>query len=252
MIAAQRQAEILRLLAETGAIRTNDLAKRLDVSLETVRRDVAALVAEGAATRRHGGVMLPSAVREAPLDRRMQENTAAKRAIARAAAATIRDGDSVMLDTGSTTSFVARALLNHRRLTVVTNSPDIARLLATVNGNAVHMAGGALDSDCGAALGLSAIEFVSRFWVDHAVISAGALHADRGIMDFRLEEAEFARAVLARAARRVVVCDAGKFDRSGLVQVCGWDGIDELVTDRPPAPQAGEALARNEVRVIHP
>lgn len=252
MIAAQRQAEILRLLAETGALRINDLAERLDVSLETVRRDVTALVAEGAVTRRHGGIMLPSAVREAPFDRRMRENAVAKRAIARAAAATIRDGDSVMLDTGSTTSFVARELLNHRRLTVVTNSPDIARLLATVNGNAVHMAGGALDSDSGAALGLSAIEFVSRFWVDHAVISAGALHAERGIMDYRLEEAEFARAVLSRGARRMVVCDAGKFERAGLVQVCGWDGIDGLVTDRPPPAEVQAALDRAEVRVSLP
>jgi DeoR family glycerol-3-phosphate regulon repressor len=252
MIAAQRQAKILQLLAEAGAIRINDLAERLEVSLETVRRDVTVLVTEGAVVRRHGGIMLPSAVREAPFDRRMRENAAAKRAIARAAAATIRDGDSLMLDTGSTTSFLARELLNHRRLTVVTNSPDIARLLATVNGNSVHMAGGALDSDSGAALGLSAIEFVQRFRVDHAIVSAGALHAQAGVMDFRLEEAEFARAVLVRGGRKVVACDAGKFDRSGLVQVCGWDLIDELFTDRPLPSDICAALAQNDVRVILP
>lgn len=250
MIAAQRQAEILRLLSEAETLGITDLAERLGVSLETVRRDVKPLVAQGSVLRRHGAIMLPSVVGEAPFDRRMRENASAKQAIARALAATIRDGESVMLDTGTTTSFLARELLQHRRLTVVTNSSDIARLLATVNGNKVHMAGGALCSDSGAALGLSAIEFISRFWVDHAVISAGAMHPDRGIMDFRLEEAEFARAMLARAQRRVLVCDISKFDRAGLVQVCGWDGIDELVLDRPPPAAACAALEGAGVRVV--
>ncbi|NAZ36572.1 DeoR/GlpR family DNA-binding transcription regulator [Rubellimicrobium sp. CFH 75288] len=252
MIAAQRQAEILRLLGDTGTARISDLSDRLGVSLETVRRDVKILVSDGSVVRRHGGIMLPTALREAPFDRRMRENATAKRLIARLMARTIGDGESVMLDTGSTTSFLARELLERRRLTVVTNSPDIARLLATVNGNAVHMAGGALDSDSGAALGLSAIEFVSRFWVDHAVISAGALHGARGIMDYRLEEAEFARAVLSRGARRVVVCDASKFDRPGLVQVCGWEGIETLVTDRPPPAEARAALDAAGVRLLLP
>ncbi|EPX86523.1 transcriptional regulator, DeoR family [Rubellimicrobium thermophilum DSM 16684] len=252
MIAAQRQAEILRLLEDRGTIRISDLSERLGVSLETVRRDVKILVSNGSVLHRHGGIMLPSALREAPFDRRMRENAAAKRLIARLTARMIRDGESVMLDTGSTTSFLARELLEHRRLTVVTNSPDIARLLATVNGNAVHMAGGALDRDSGAALGLSAIEFVSRFWVDHAIISAGALHPERGIMDYRLEEAEFARAVLARGVRRVVVCDISKFERPGLVQVCGWQGIDSLVTDRPPPAEAQKALEAAGVQILIP
>ena len=252
MIAAQRQAEILRLLSAEGSIGITDLADRLGVSLETVRRDVKPLVARGAVARMHGAIMLPSTGREAPFDRRMRENAEAKRAIARKAAEAISDGDSVMFDTGTTTSFVARELLDHRRLTVVTNSSDIARLLATVNGNTVHMAGGALCSDSGAALGLSAIEFVSRFWVDHAVISAGAVHPERGIMDYRLEEAEFARAMLKRAARRVLVCDRSKFDRPGLVQVCRWEDIDELVTERIPPAEAAAALDAAGVRVALP
>ena len=106
-----------------------------------------------------------------------------------------------MLDTGTTTSFLARELLGHRRLTVVTNSSDIARTLATVNGNKVYMAGGELRSDSGAAFGVSAIEFVSRFSVNHAVISAGAVDAATGVMDYDLEEAEFARMVLSRGTR---------------------------------------------------
>lgn len=242
MLAAQRQAEILRQLAAEGTLGLTTLAARLKVSTETLRRDVRPLVESGALRRVHGGVTLPGTTGEAPFERRMRENPEAKRAIARAAARTIRDGESVMLDTGTTTSYVARELLARRRLTVITNSSDIARLLATVNGNAVFMAGGALRSDSGAALGLSAIDFVARFQADHAILSAGALHPARGVFDVDLDEAEFARALLARGRRRVVVCDAGKFQRPGLVQVCGWAEIDLLITDRPPPDPARAAM----------
>lgn len=242
MIAAQRQAEILRQLAAEGTLGLTALAARLKVSTETLRRDVRPLVETGAVRRVHGGITLPGVTGEAPFERRMRENAQAKRAIARAAARTIRDGESVLFDTGTTTSFVARELLARRRLTVITNSSDIARLLATVNGNTVFMAGGELRSDSGAALGLSAIDFVSRFQADHVILSAGALHPIRGVFDVDLDEAEFARALLARARRRVLVCDASKFDRAGLVQVCGWEGIDLLITDRPPPDHARAAL----------
>jgi DeoR family glycerol-3-phosphate regulon repressor len=190
----------------------------------------------------HGAIGLPSIVGEAPFERRMRENAEAKRAIARMVAATIRDGESVMLDTGTTTSFLARELLGHRRLTVVTNSSDIARTLATVNGNKVYMAGGELRSDSGAAFGVSAIEFVSRFSVSHAVISAGAVDAADGIMDYELEEAEFARMVLSRGQRTLVITDSSKFGRQGLVQVCGFGDVAELATDRAPPREIAAAL----------
>lgn len=240
---SKRHSEILRLLETEGTITIADLADKLGVSPETVRRDVKPLADNGSILKMHGAIGLPAVVGEAPFERRMRENAEAKRTIAKLVAATIRDGDSVMLDTGTTTSYLARELLGHRRLTVVTNSSDIARTLATVNGNKVYMAGGELRSDSGAAFGVSAIEFVSRFAVAHAVISAGAVDAANGVMDYNLEEAEFARTVLARGQRSVVVTDHTKFGRQGLVQVCGFAGFGELVTDRAPPADLAEALA---------
>ena len=247
---SKRHGEILRLLREEGTISIADLAARLGVSLETVRRDVKPLSDEGQILRMHGAVGLPSHVGEAPFDRRMRENAAATRAIARHVAATIRDGDSVMLDTGTTTSFLARELLGHRRLTVVTNSSDIARTLATVNGNRVYMAGGELRPDSGAAFGVSAIEFVSRFSVAHAIISAGAVDAVEGVMDYDLEEAEFARMVLSRGERRAVVTDGSKFGRRGLVHVCGFAGFGELVTEARPPDDIAAELERAGARLV--
>ncbi|MFZ8940652.1 MAG: DeoR/GlpR family DNA-binding transcription regulator [Gemmobacter sp.] len=246
---SRRHGDILKLLESEGSSSVGAIARALGVSAETIRRDLRPLADAGSVVRMHGAVGLAGMFGEAPFARRMRENAAAKTAIARHLAATIRDGDTLMLDTGTTTSFLARALVGHRQLTVVTNSSDIARTLATRNGNRVFMAGGELRADSGAAFGASALEFVARFQVRHAIISAGAIDAE-GIMDFDLHEAEFARIVLARGERRVVVSDASKFGGRGFVRVCGFDALDAVVTDRAPPPAIGAAVAAAGARIV--
>lgn len=246
---SKRHGEILKLLELQGSASIAAIARQLDVSTETIRRDVRPLVESGSVVRIHGAVGLAGQLGEAPFERRMRENAAAKKAIARQVASTVRDGDTLMLDTGTTTSFLARALIGHRRLTVVTNSSDIARTLATVNGNRVYMAGGELRSDSGAAFGSSAVDFASRFFVQHAVISAGAIDPT-GIMDFDLHEAEFARMVLSRGQRRVVVSDYSKFGCRGFVQVCDFRSVSELVSDCAPSGPLAAALAEAGVKVV--
>lgn len=247
---SKRHADILRILKEEGTITVSNLAERLGVSLETIRRDVKPLSRDGTILKMHGAIGLPNLTGEAPFDRRMRENADAKRSIARTVAATIRDGESIMLDTGTTASYLARELLAHRRLTVVTNCSDIARTLSTVNGNKVYMAGGELRSDSGAAFGISAIDFISRFSVTHAVITTGAVDATFGVTDFDLDEAEFARVVLTRGQRSIVITDHTKFGRQGLVQVCGFDGFAELVTDKTPPQDIVDAMAAAGSKLI--
>jgi DeoR family glycerol-3-phosphate regulon repressor len=242
MEATKRQRAILASVRETGLARIQDLARDMDVSEETIRRDVRPLVEAGELAKRHGSVSALAAGAEAPFERRMRENAVEKRAIARRVAAMIGDGDSVMLDTGTTTSAVARELLGKRDLTIVTNSSDIARTLAIVNGNRVVMAGGELNGDNGAAFGRSAIEFIERFNTDFAIISIAAVSAAQGLMDYHLDEAELARAVLRQGKRRLVVTDHTKFGRSALVTVCGFDAFDELVTDEPPPEEIAARL----------
>lgn len=241
-MASKRHGAILKLLEGRGTLSVNALSQELGVSSETVRRDIRALVETGAAVRVHGAVGLAGQMGEAPFDRRMRENAGPKRQVARTLAARVADGASLMLDTGTTTSFLARELLGHRRLTVVTNSSDVARTLATVNGNRVFMAGGELRGDSGAALGASALAFIRDFRVEWAIISAGAVDST-GVVDFDLQEAEFARAVLPCGQRRVVLTDASKFTRRGFIRVAGFDAVDELVTDQPPPPDTAAGLA---------
>ncbi len=248
---SKRHADILNILESEGTATIAGLAERLGVSLETVRRDVRPLTESGTLLRVHGAVGLAGQLGEAPFQKRMRENAAAKQAIAKTVAAMVRDGDSLMLDTGTTTSFVARELTGHRRLTVVTNSTDIARILATRNGNRVFLAGGALRPDSGAAFGKSAMDFVAGFRVRLTILSAGAVD-ETGLMDYDLEEAELARLMLARADLRAVVTDHSKFGRAGLIRVAGFDGIDTLVTDRTPPPAIAAALRAANVDLTLP
>lgn len=246
---SRRHAEIRQMLHDHMSASVSDLAEWLGVSAETIRRDLRLMAERGEVLKMHGAAALPHAVGEAPFERRMRENALGKRAIARRAALAIADGDSIMLDTGTTTSYLARELLQKRGLTVVTNSSDIARTLSTVNGNKVHMAGGELQGDNGAAFGNSAIAFVQRFNVRHAIITAGALDPKTGVNDYNLAEAEFAATVLARGERRVVVTDHSKFGKSALVNVCGFATLDCLVTDAKPPADLARALATANVLV---
>lgn len=249
---SKRDAEILRIVREEGTVAISDLADRLGVSLETIRRDVGPLSSDGTLVKMHGAVALPQQFGEAPFERRMREHAEEKRLIARRVAALVSDGDTLMLDTGTTTSFLARALLDKRDLTIITNSADIARTLATANGNRVFMAGGQLRGDNGASFGAAAVEFLRRFRVRHAIVTAGALDPVAGPMDYDLQEAELAREMLACGENRIVATDASKFGRSALVAICGFDAFDTLVTDRPPPPNLAKALADHGVEVLLP
>ncbi|HSF95002.1 MAG TPA: DeoR/GlpR family DNA-binding transcription regulator [Thermohalobaculum sp.] len=243
MIVSKRQLGILQSARQFGTIEIGELAAELGVSHETIRRDIRLLVDRGDLIKLHGAVRHPDAEREAPFERRMRENVETKRLIARHAARMIEDGDSVMMDTGTTTSIFARELLGKRGLTVVTNSSDVARTLATVNGNRVYMAGGELHGDNGAAFGSAACAFLSGFNVRHAVISIAAIDAQLGLMDYHLDEAEVARIILKRGERRVVLTDSTKFARTALVRVAGIDEVDVVVTEAAPPHELGQAIA---------
>ena len=246
---SKRHADIIRIVREQGTCTIRELARMLDVSPESIRRDVRPLTETRTLVKVHGAVSLPQFFIEAPFDKRLRENLAEKTAIARLAAATIQDGDSLMFDTGTTTSLVARELLGHKNLTVVTNSSDIARTLSTVNGNTVYMAGGKLRADNGAAFGSMAIDLIKSFRVRQAFVSISALDALTGAMDSTLEEAVLGRTILAQADIATIVSDHTKFDRSALVKVCSLDEIDCLITSKPPTGDLASSLDRAGVEI---
>jgi DeoR family glycerol-3-phosphate regulon repressor len=231
------QSAILDALRITGRESIASLAERLDVSDETVRRHVKDLVEQGAVHRVHGGVILASALAEPPFSRRIKERVAAKRAIAKGVADHVSDGMTLLIDSGSTTTYVAQALLQRSGLTVITNSLEIARTLVGRGDCSVHFAGGALRADIGATIGHEAIALIREFRADLAILSMGAIDVKDGYMDFDIDEARIARTMIDRADRVVVAADAWKFTAKARVRVCSFEPVSLLVTDETPPPQ---------------
>ncbi len=250
MHATHREMEILDALRRSGSCRIHELARRLDVSEETIRRNVRKLADNGLVRKVHGGVYLPDTVQELTFHQRMDENPDAKRRVADAVAGIVRDGDSLFLDIGSTTAYVAQALRNHRDLLVVTNSVAVAHTLATRNDNRVFMAGGELRSHDAGAFGREALAFVRQFSVQYAVLSAAAIDAATGFMLFDLQEAEFSREIMARADKTLVAADATKFGRRAPIRLAGPAAIHLLVTDAAPPPEIAETLAAASVELV--
>ena len=246
---SKRQIEILNFIREHGTATIVELAAELRVSDETIRRDAKILEGDRSILKFHGALALPNFGGEAPFERRLRENAEAKRAIAKYACGLVQDGDSMMIDTGTTTSIFAQELRNKRNLTIVTNSSDIARNLALVNGNKVYMAGGALKGDNGASFGDTTVEFFSWFKVKFAFISVAALDVQLGPMDAELDEANVAYMALRRAEHRVVLSDSSKFERSALVQVCDYNDFDRLITNDMPGEALKAALDKGGIKV---
>jgi DeoR family glycerol-3-phosphate regulon repressor len=245
-----REREILEeLRLAGGASRIQFLAERLAVSEETIRRNIRSLEANGFVTKVHGGVHIKDSAIEQPLHYRMNENPEAKRLIAAHVASLIEDGDTLFLDIGSTTAFIAVALQKHQNLFVVTNAVSVAHALATRNGNRVFFAGGELRGHDGGAFGVEALAFLRRFNVRHAVLSVAAVNATSGFMLHDLDEAEYSREAAHRAENRIIVADSNKFGRSAPIIIDEPGTYDLLVTDERPPADIEAMLYRHEVEV---
>lgn len=245
-----RYDAIMNALQANGSCSVSELTARLGVSDETVRRDIKALAARGLVERVHGAVLLPDRSGEANFEKRMAQNAEEKRALAELAAHEIQDGDALMIDSGTTTAYVARALLRHRNLFVVTNGTEIARVLSRGKGNRVHLAGGEVRADDNGVFGESTISFVRNFRARYAILSIGAIHPEGGFMDYHLQEAELARAMIRQSSQVMVVADHTKFRNQAPVSVCGLEGVGTLVCDQWPPDALSRPLVHHESRIL--
>ncbi|MEM9631124.1 MAG: DeoR/GlpR family DNA-binding transcription regulator [Pseudomonadota bacterium] len=247
----QREEEILRELRHAGgSCRVSFLAKKLGVTLETIRRNLRTLEDRKIVRKVHGGVHLVEDILEPTFESRLDKKVHAKEALARAVAKTVSDGDSIFLDIGSTTAYVALALKNHRNLFVLTNSVFVAQTLSTRNGNRVFMAGGELRAHDGGAFGVEAQDLVRRLNVNFAVFSIGAINADQGFMLHDLQEANLANIAIGNAQVRIVVADGEKFGKRAPVTLETADQIDLLFTDVQPANDICQMLDDNDIDLI--
>jgi DeoR/GlpR family transcriptional regulator of sugar metabolism len=248
---SHRQIRIEEVIARQGQMSVEALAEHFQVSAETIRRDLGQLAERGVLQKVHGGAKRLRLHAEGSFQDRMAEDAGAKQVIAAKLAALVEPGDTLFIDTGSTTLNCAQALSSVERLTVITNSVRIAQVLGrSANGTVVYLLGGAFGGGNEQTRGPLAIDQISRFQADHAVVTVAALDAAAGAMDADFDEAQVARAMIANARNIVVLAHRAKHGRKAAFHICRLDEIDVLVCDDTPANDMLAALgaARVDVR----
>jgi len=226
-----RQTEILEIARSEGRVVVEQLADRFGVTLQTIRRDLTDLADSGLLDRVHGGAVLRTGVSNFGYEDRRRMNDAAKAAIGRACAMAIPNNSSIILNLGTTTEAVARELLKHSNITVVTNNINVANILLANDSCEIMVAGGALRRSDGGLVGDLTTDFMSQFKVDYAVIGASALDRDGDLLDFDLPEVRVSRAIIRQSRQVFLVTDASKLDRSAPVRLASLSEIDVVFTD---------------------
>jgi DeoR family transcriptional regulator, glycerol-3-phosphate regulon repressor len=249
LLAEDRQRLIVRRVGETGSVVIRNLARELGVSRETIRRDIDQLAARGRFRKTRGGAVAFEPV-EAPDTERGMVNAMAKRAIGRKAASLVRDGASLILDSGTTTRAVAQALAGRRNLTIYTNDLAICRTLARHNGNKVVLLGGELQRHEEATIGWDAISALANYTAEFAFVGVGGLTAEGGITDFTRDGAELRGRMLSSARTAIIVADASKFTTVTPIRVPHYDKVTHLVTDRAPSAALRKALRSKGIRIL--
>jgi len=247
LLAAQRRELILDAVRSGQTAGVVELAQRFDVSEMTVRRDLGQLALEGRLKRVHGGAV--SEREEPPFEQIAVERLAEKDRIGRAAAALVADGQTLMIDIGTTTLQLARHL-HGRKVTVVTSSlAVIEELMPDVRIELVVL-GGSVRRNYRSMVGVLAEDALRQLSCDIAFLGASGISDDLFVMDTTMVEVPIKRGIIAAAKRTVLLADAAKFSMHGSVRVCNAADLDAVVTDAHRSEPAVKALEAAEVEVI--
>lgn len=248
MLAETRRRLLLDLIAGRGFATLSEMVNSLGVSESTVRRDLEVLEQAGSVRRTHGGAVCASEGRTMPaFEERTTAFTAEKRAIGRATAALLEDGDTVLLDGGTTTMEVARALIG-RPVQVVTNSLPIAQLLASGKEADLILIGGYVYPRTGVALGPLAIAAMQGIRVRKAILGAGGITAE-GVYNSNVLLVETERQMMECGQEVIIVADHSKFGWQSLSWLCGLDAIDRVVVDPGLTDEFRDILQNADVRI---
>ncbi len=230
-----RKSQILELARHEGQVSVEELATRFGVTTQTIRRDLTDLAEDGRLERVHGGAIMPASLRNPGYRARQVLQEEAKQAIARLCAKQIPSNTSVLLNIGTSTEAVARALLEHENLTVVTNNLNVADILSENDSCKVIVTGGALRREDGGLVGDLTTDTIRQFKVDYAIIGTSALDLDGNLLEFDLQEVRASRTIIECSARTFLVADKTKLDRSAPVRIASLKELDALFTDGIPA-----------------
>ncbi|MCH8035888.1 MAG: DeoR family transcriptional regulator [Proteobacteria bacterium] len=243
----QRRERILELARRHGFVAIENLARRFAVTTQTIRRDVNQLCEQALLRRYHGGAGLPSSVENLTYTARRVLCLEEKRRIAALLARHIPDQASLFLNIGTTTEEVARALMSHKGLHVITNNLNVAGIMSGNPEFEVIIAGGVVRARDRGVVGEAALDLIGQFKVDFGVIGISGIDEDGTLLDFDYREVRVAQAIMENSAQVFLAADHTKFGRNAMVRLARVAQIDALFTDRAPPPKLRRALAVAEV-----
>lgn len=251
MLPAERKHKTLDVLRAEGKVGVADLARRFEVTRETIRRDLEKLEADGWLERTHGGaVAIVERAEDLPYLTREAVNLGAKQRIAHKAARLIGEGQTLMLDSSSTVCEILAGLADRRDLQLISNSMRVAAL-GTEAEHRVITVGGELRQRSMAFVGGLAEESLARFQADWALIGCKALHRESGVMESNLDEAQIKRIMIGHARRTALLVDQTKFDRQAMVRIAALASIDVMITDEAPDEAWQALLVERGVELVY-
>lgn len=244
-----RQLTLLSVVQAQGSVTVEQLADKLGVTLQTVRRDVQRMADQGLLTRFHGGVRVPgSTVENIAHQQRETLHANGKNRIARAVALAVPNDCSLILNIGTTTEAIARALVHHTGLRVITNNLNVAIILSANPKCEVIVVGGVVRGRDQGIIGEAAVDFIRQFKVDIAIIGISGIEADGSLRDFDFREVKVSQTIISHARVVWLAADSSKFNRPAMVEVGHLSQIDRLFTDAAPPDPFPALLAEAQVR----
>jgi DeoR family glycerol-3-phosphate regulon repressor len=240
----ERQRQILELVRQRGFVSIEELAGHFAVTPQTVRRDINDLCAQDLLRRYHGGAGLPSSVENLAYQARRVLQLGEKRRIAALVAKAIPDEASLFINIGTTTEEVARALLRHRRLKVITNNLNVAQILAENESCEVIVTGGIVRNRDGGIIGEAAMDFIRQFRTDFAIIGISGIDLDGALLDYDYHEVRVAREIITHARQVFLVADHTKFGRNAVVRLGSIAEVSALFTDQQAPRRARDSPLR--------
>jgi DeoR family transcriptional regulator, glycerol-3-phosphate regulon repressor len=245
-----RQRQLLDVVRKRVTMSVEELAQELGVTPQTVRRDVKLMEEAHLLARYHGGVGLPSSVENIDYSQRQVMNSEAKRRIAQAVAERVPPGCSLLINIGTTTEEVARALKQHQGLHVVTNNLNVAAILADNPSSEVIIAGGVVRGRDKGIVGEQTIDFIRQFKVDIGIIGISSIEPDGTLRDFDAREVKVAQTIIEQSREVWLVADQDKFGRPALVRMAHVSQIDMLFTNAKPPEALMKVLKETQVKLV--
>jgi DeoR/GlpR family transcriptional regulator of sugar metabolism len=250
MLGIERRRQIIAKLKQEKRVYVSELAKLMNVTEETIRRDLEKLEDQNLLRRSYGGAVLNEHVSDdISFHRRSKINNDSKQRIAEKAAALIKDGDTIMVDSSTTCLTLLSAIQYKKDLTIITNSVNIVHDFLQSPFTLISTGGKLRQNSC-ALVGPVTIDTIHRYFVDLALCSCKGLDREKGIMESNDEESLVKQSMASRAQKAVLLADHSKFGRTSFVHTFDFDVIDTIVTDEPPEKSWIDFLNKAQISLI--